>query len=152
MKKITGDEDFETPIILLMFFSMLFISEANGIMKNIEAHGSIILSEPILFADNLFGTLARFSWFFIPVGILLVAIKEKDLLLKLTYFLGSIPLFLTTPVIQEFGFKSLYAIKVLILFCVMMFLGKYLINTANLYKKVLKEIEQTDNNSASLNE
>ncbi len=146
MKKITGDEDFGTPIFLFFLFSMLFVSEAREIVKNLETHGSIILSEPILFTDNIFETLTRFCWFFIPIAILLAATKEKDLFLKLTYFLGSVPLFLTTPVINKLGFKSLYVIKVLIMFTVIMCVMKYLINTTELYKKALKDKKQTDNN------
>ena len=146
MKNITGDEEFGTTIILLFLFSMLFVSEAREVVKNIETHGSIILSEPILFTGNLFETLTRFFWFFIPVAMLLGGIKEKDLFLKLTYFLGSIPLFLTTPVINKLGFKSLYVIKVLIMFAVLMCLIKYLINTTDLYKKALKKRGGTDNN------
>lgn len=149
MRKITGEEDFETPIFFLFFFSILFVSEAVEIMKNTEACGSIMLSEPILFTNNRFETLNRFCWFFIPIAILLAAIKEKDLFLKLTYFLGSVPLFLTTPVINNLGFKSLHLIKVLIMFAVIICVMKYLFNTTALYKKALKEMEQTDNNAIS---
>ena len=147
MKKITGDEDFGTPIFFLFFFSMLLVSEISEIMKNIEAHGSIILSMPILFTDNIFETLSRFCWFFIPAGIFLAALKERDLFLKLTYFLGSIPLVLTTPVINKLGFKSLYVIKVLIMFAVIMCVTKYLFKTTELYKKAFKKIKETDNKS-----
>ena len=149
MKKITGDEDFGTPIFFLFLFSILFVFEAAEIMKNIEAYGSIILSKPILFTDNIFVTLTRFCWFFIPVAILLAAIKQKDLFLKLTYFLGSVPLVLTTPVINKLGFKSLYVIKVLIMFAVIMCVMRYLLNTTELYKKALKEKEEADNQAAA---
>ena len=149
MKKITGDEDFGTPIFILLFFSMLFVSEVREIMQNIEAHGSIILFEPILFTDNIFKTLTRFCYFLIPAAIFLAAIKEQNLFLKLTYFLGSVPLVLTTPIINRLGFKSLYVIKVLLMFAVIMCVMKYLINTTELYKKALKEKEQTDNEAAS---
>jgi hypothetical protein len=85
--------------------------------------------------------------FFIPAAVLLAAINQKELFLKLTYFLGSIPLVLTTPVIKKIGFKSLYAVKLLIIFAVIVFLMKYLFNTTSLYKKALKE--QTDNEAAA---
>ena len=78
MKKITGDEDFGTPIFFLILFSMLYVSEATEIIKNIEAHGSIILSEPILFTDNIFQTITRFCFFFIPIAILFAATKETN--------------------------------------------------------------------------
>jgi hypothetical protein len=145
LKRITGNENFGVPIILLFFFSMLFISEATELVKSINAHGSIILSEPILFTNNAFETITRFCWFIIPFGIILVAIKENDLLLKLTYFLASLPLFLTAPVINKIGFKSIYVIKTLIIFAVIMCIMRYLINTTELYKKALKNIKETDN-------
>ena len=149
MKKITGNEDFETPILFLFLFSMLLVPETQAILKNMEAHGSIILSEPILFTDNIFETLARFCWFFIPAAIFIAAIKEQNMFLKVTYFLASVPLVLTTQVMNKFGFKSLYVIKVLIMFVVIMCLMKYLSNTAELFKKALKERTQTDNNAAA---
>ena len=149
MKKITGDEDFGTPIFFLFFFSMFFVYEASEIMKNIEAHGSIVLSKPILFTGNIFETLTRFCWFFIPAAIFLAAIKEQNIFLKLTYFLGSVPLVLTNPIINKLRFKSLYIIKVLIMFAVIMCLMKYLINTTELYKKALKEKEEKDNQAAT---
>jgi len=145
LKKITGNEDFGTPILLLFFFSMLFVYEVREVLINIETHGSIILSEPILFTDNLFETFTRFCWFLIPLAILLCVIKEKDLFLKLIYFLGSIPLFLTTPIINKIGFKSLYVIKLLIMFAVLMCLIKYLISTMELYKKALNQMNKIDN-------
>jgi len=126
---------------------MLFIYEAREVVTNIETYGSILLSEPILFTDNLFETITRFCWFLIPLAILLGVIKEKDLFLKLIYFMGSIPLFLTTPVINKLGFKSLYVIKLLIMFAVLMCLIKYLINTMELYKKALNQMKNKDNQS-----
>lgn len=149
MKKITGNEDFGTPIIFLFLFSMLLVPEAQEIMKNIESHGSVILTEPILFTDNIFETLSRFCWFFVPTVIFITAIKEQNLFLKATYFLAAVPLVLTTQVINKFGFKGLYVIKVLIIFVVIMCLMKYLANTAELYKKALKAKTQTDDNVAA---
>jgi hypothetical protein len=135
LKKITGNENFGTPIVLLLFFSMLLISETTELIKKMNTHGSIILSEPILFTNNIFETIARFCWFIIPIGIILEAIKENDLFLKLTYVLASLPLVLTVPVINKLGFKSIHVIKVIIIFAVIMCLMRYLINTTELYKK-----------------
>ena len=149
MKKITGDEDFRTPICFLVVFSMLFVTESVEIVKNIDAHGSIMLSEPILFTNNIFKTIIRFCWFSIAVILLLTAVKEEAIILKFTYSLGSLPFILIPPVINKTGFKSLYAIKFIIISIVIMTLMRYLINTTELYKKALKDKEQTNNKSAA---
>jgi hypothetical protein len=149
LKKITGDEDFGTAIMLLFMFSMLFVWEIRDLMKNLSSHGSIIITEPILFADNSFKTLGNFLWFLIPATIVLAAIKEKHLFLKLTYFLGSVPLVLTAPIINKLGFKSLYVVKVLIMFAVTMCLIKWLGNTTELYKKAVKPNDSTDNQATA---
>lgn len=76
---------------------MLFMSEVVEVMKNMETHGSIILTEPILFTGNHFETTSRFIMlFFIPGAILFAAIKEKDFLLKVTYILSTSPFFNNT--------------------------------------------------------
>jgi len=100
-----------------------------------------MLSEPILFTDNIFQTITRFCFFFIPIAILFAATKETNLFLKLTYFMGAVSLFFTTPVINRLGFKSLYVIKVLVMFTVILCVMKYLINTTEQYKKALKDKE-----------
>ncbi len=128
------------------------MSETVEIMKNIGEHGSIILSKPILFTGNIFETINRFIWlFFLPLTILFSAIKEKDLLLKLTYLLSTIPFILTTPMINKLGFKSLYVIKIIIIFAVIMCLMKYLTNKTGQYKKVFKEKTDNKTNSANAN-
>jgi len=145
LKEITGDEDFGTPIFFLFFFSMLFVSEATALMKNLNLHGSIILTKPILFSDNFFETLGNFCWFFLPASIFLSALIQKQIYLKITYSIGAFPLVLTSPVISKLGYKSLYVVNVIILFVVIMCLMKYLINTTELYKKALKQKKETDN-------
>ena len=149
MKKITGDEDFGTPILLLFLFSMLYVSEMGELMKNLESHGSIIITEPILFADNIFKTLGNFCWFLVPTAIVVAAIREKHLFLRFTYFLGSVSLFLTAPVINKLGFKSLYVVKVLLIFVVTMCLLKYLFKTTEMYKRALKQKDEVANHAAS---
>ena len=134
MKKITGHEDFKTPIILLFLFSIRLVYEEHEIVNNIKDCGSIMLSEPILFTGNILETLIRFCWFAIPIVIFFTAIKEKDLFLKFIYMIGSVSLFLTTPLINKLGFKSLYVIRILMMFVVVICVVKYLINTTELYK------------------
>gem|GEM_PF-6022253 len=55
--------------------------------------------------------------------------------------MGAVSLFFTTPVINRLGFKSLYVIKVLVMFTVILCVMKYLINTTEQYKKALKDKE-----------
>jgi len=145
LKRITGKEDFITPVTLLFFYSMLFAVETMELTKNIDSYGSIILNEPIIFSKNIFDTIFRISWFFIPFTIIIAAIIEKTTYLKITYSFGVMPLVLTTSVINKFGFKSVYYIKILALFIVAVLLMKYLISTTKLYKEALKEIKETDN-------
>ena len=139
MDKITGDESFNTPIIFLLFCAMLFISDTNTILKDIVNSKSIMISSPIFFTGNTFETLIRFVWFLIPITIIFKAIKENNLLLKSSFVLGSISLFLTAPVINKVGIESLYTIRVLLLFVSITFVMKYLITTINRYKKAIKE-------------
>ena len=139
LDKITGDESFNTPIIFLLFCAMLFISDTNTILKDIVNSKSIMISSPIFFTGNTFETLIRFVWFLIPITIIFKAIKENNLLLKSSFVLGSISLFLTAPVINKVGIESLYTIRVLLLFVSITFVMKYLITTINRYKKAIKE-------------
>ena len=109
MKKITGDEDFGTPIFFLFFFSMLFISEATALMKNLNSHESMVLAKPILFGDNIFETFASFCWFFVPASIFISALIQKQIFLRMTYFLGTVPLILNASVINKIGIKVFMA-------------------------------------------
>ena len=145
LKKITGNEDLETPILLLPFYSLLFVSEANKVVDNLTNFGSIILSEPILFGENIFGTLGNLSWFFVAIMILIIAFKQKQLFLKVTYLLGTIPLILTEPVINKIGIKSLYFMKFISILLVIVCLINYLVKTIRLYQIALKNGGKTEN-------
>ncbi len=152
MKNITGDEDFATPIIFLFLFSMFSIACIFEIQENMQAHGSIILSKPVLFSDSILETLSNFCWFFIPASIFLAALSQKHLFLKAIYFLGTIPLALTDPLINLIGYKSLYVIKPLIAFSVAVCLMIYLLKTTELYQKALKEAKAECTQAASQEE
>ncbi len=141
MKNITGDEDLNTPIILLFMYSMMFIAECTGLIENLDTYGSVMLIEPILFADNIFETIGNFCWFSMPTAILYAAFVEKQLFLKFTYLLGTLPFILTGPIINKLGYKSLYVIKVVVIFLVTMCLIKYLTTTIKLYQDALKRRE-----------
>ncbi len=73
----------------------------------------------------------------------------KYISIGLLYFMGSVPLILTDPIVYKLGFKFLHLAKVLILFAVVMFLIKYLIGTTDLYKKVIEENIKPDNHAAT---
>lgn len=130
-------------------YSMLWIYEVVGLTEKLNAYGSIVLTEPILFADNVFETIGNFCWFLMPTAIFFAALGQKQLFLKLTYLFGTLPLILTAPIINKLGYKSLYVIKLLITFAVIGCLMKYLINTTDLYKKALKQKTKTDNQAAA---
>lgn len=142
--KISGDEDFRTPILFLFMYSMLWVYGLVGIAEKLNAYGSIVINEPILFADNVFETIGNFCWFLLPAAIFFTAIYQKQLLLKFTYLFGILPLVLTDPVINKIGYKSLYIVKLFVTLAVIFFLMKYLINTTDLYKKALKHGTKAD--------
>jgi hypothetical protein len=139
LKKITGNEDFSTPIILLFMFSMMLSLELRDLLHNLQGQASIMISEPAIFTDNIFETIARISWFTLPLIIAVAAIKEQHTFLKVTYFIGIWPLILTKPVIEKIGYKSLYALKAALIFITVLCLIGYLNKITILYKKAIKE-------------
>ena len=144
MKRMTGDEDFQLPIILLFLFSMFFAFEVTHISR-IIGNGPIRSPEPLLFASNLFETIGGLFWLCLPIAIIVFAVKQKNMALKLTYFLSSIPLLLEIPWVSTIASTRLHAIKTLLIFAVIISLVRYLINTTELYKKALKGIKEPDN-------
>ena len=142
MKIITGEEDFSTPIMLLFIFSMILGLQLRSLpeyFENFNKVHSVILNVPILFGDTTLETICNIGWFYFPIAILFMALKQKDLLLKITYMLGAIPLTLTNNVIINLGYKGLYIFSVAIIFVVVMLLIKYLTRTSELYKAVLRQ-------------
>ena len=139
MKTITGEEDFITPILFLITCSMLLGLESSHLYENMRQVGSIILTEPILFADSFFATISNFLIFLFPVVLFIIALKQNSILLKTTYILGAVPFIFTKSVIMKLGYKSLFALKIAILFIVAMLLMKYLIRITELYKAKLKQ-------------
>ncbi len=113
-----------------------------------QAQGSIFTSEPILFTDNLIETLSKLCWFLIPAALIYEAAKARNFFLKLTYFMGSVPLILTDPIINSLGLKFLHLANVIILFAVVMCLMKYLMSTTDLYKKAIEGNIESDNKTS----
>ena len=109
----------------------------------------MVLAKPILFGDNIFETFANFCWFFVPASIFISALIQKQIFLRMTYLLGTVPLVLNASVINKIGYKSLYVLKVVLLITVVVCLMKYLVNTTELYKKALKQKEGTDNQASA---
>jgi len=144
METITGDEDFSTPIIFLFVYSLMLGTELSTLVDNMNKVNSVILSEPILFADSIIKTISNISMFLFPVLIFFVALRQKHHLLKISFILGTIPFIFSTSVIIKLGCKSLFILNVVITFIVVMLLAKYLTRTTDLYKTALKQ--KTDNN------
>jgi hypothetical protein len=142
MKIITGEEDFSTPIIFLFIFSMILGLQLRSLPDNFENFNrvhSVILNVPILFGNSTFETIGNFCWFYLPIAIFFIALRQKDLLLKVTYMLAAIPLTLTNNVIINLGYKGLYIFNAAIIFVVIMLLIKYLTRTTELYKAELRQ-------------
>ena len=149
MNKITGKEELKTPIFFLFMFSLMLGVELGFLNNNLNSHGSIILSKPILFAENIFGTLGNFCLLFLSIYFLVIAFLQKNGFLKSSYLLGAFPLLLTSPAINKIGFKSLYFLKIATLFAVIMCLLKYLFKTIRLYQDILKQEWEADNKAVS---
>jgi len=126
--------DFEEALIFLFLFTLILGVELGSLEENLFSHGSIILSKPILFSDSILTTISNFLLFSIPAIIFVAALNKKQLLLKFAYFGGTLPLILTTSVINKFGYKGLFALKIIMLFFVVIFLIRYLKKTAASYK------------------
>lgn len=120
-------------------FSMMLSLELKDLLQNFQGQGSILISEPAIFTGDIIETIARVSWFAMPLIIVVAAIKEQHAFLKATYFLAIWPLILTKPVIEKIGFRSLYALKVAFIFITVLFFIFYLNKLAMLYKKAMKE-------------
>ena len=125
--KITGKEDLRNPIFFLFFYSFMSGVDAGGLSKNLEAHGSFILVEPIFSFINL-------VWFYFAGFFMYLSFKNKFKILKFAYVLGGISFILTTPVISEIGYKSLYFVKIAIMFAVVGLTMKHLTDISGLYQ------------------
>lgn len=121
-------------------FSMMLALELKELAQNMQSGDSSLFSEPVLFTGSIFETIARISYFFIPLVIGIAAIKEKNVYLKFTYIIGVLALILTQPIIEKIGFSSLYAVKSILIFIAVVSLMNYLNKTVSLYKKVLKKV------------
>ncbi len=115
MKQITGDEEFVTPILLLLIFSMLSVDGVRESVENLTLQRSIMLTKLVVLGANIHETLANASWFLLPGALCISAYVEKQAFLRCTYLLGTVRLILTAPVIDKVGIRSLYIIKPLIL-------------------------------------
>ena len=127
MKKITGKENLDNAIFSLFFFSILFGIEVGILKDNLTSHGSIILHDTIFSLINLF-------WLYLAALFGYYSYKEKSLLLRISYLLGSFSFLLPDVMISYLGFKSLYLVKILILLIAISCLGKYTRETFQAYK------------------
>jgi len=104
----------------------------------------IVLSEPILFTDSIIKTISNILMFLFPALILILALKQKDYLLKVAFIIGTIPFIFSDSIIMKLGHKSLFILNAVTIFIVVMLLIKYLAKTTALYKTALKQNQ--DNN------
>ena len=140
MKTVTGDEDFLFPILFLVLYSLSLVLELRSLPDNMNREYSIILTEPLLFTDNILKTITNFnSLFLVPALIMCLAYQQKTTLLKIAFFLASIPCVFSDSVIMKIGYNNLFVLNVLIMLTVVLLIIKYLNNTLSLYKAALKE-------------
>ena len=127
--KLSDKKTLQDPIILLWFFSLIMGMELGSLSKNLESHGSIILVEPLFSFGNLI-------WFYFAVSFLYFSFREEIKVLKIACILGGISFIFTETVVAKIGYKSLYAIKILLLFAVTMLLLNHLLKIKKLYRSV----------------
>jgi hypothetical protein len=125
--KITGKEDLRNPIFFLSFFALMSGLGLGSLSKDLESFGSVILVEPIFSFINL-------VWFYFAGLFIYYSFKDKFIILKFAYFLGSISFILTESVISEIGYKSLYFIKIAIMVAVVGLTMKHLTDISGLYQ------------------
>jgi hypothetical protein len=125
--KITGKEDLRNPIFFLSFFSLMSGAGIGSLSKDLESFGSVILGEPIFSFINL-------VWFYFAGLFIYYSFKDKLIILKFAYFLGSISFILTESVISGIGYKSLYFVKIAIMFVVVGLTMKHLTDISGLYQ------------------
>lgn len=118
MKKQNFKDGRDT-VFLLFFFSLVLGVELGGLSQNLNLYGSAILIEPLFSIMNLI-------WFFVGGTFIFFSVKENIWLHKIVYFLGGATFFLTDTIINVIGYKSLYGLKILILFTVTVVLMRHL--------------------------
>jgi hypothetical protein len=117
-------------------------SGLSTLLDNMNKVNSVVLSEPILFADSIIKTISNILMFLFPVLIIILALKQKDYLLKVAFIIGTIPFILSDSIIMKLGYKNLFILNIVTIFIVVMLLIKYLTKTTDLYKTALKQKKQ----------
>jgi hypothetical protein len=136
LKKIIEIDDTKGPLFFLVISALLLGTNLGFLLENLERCGSVIFTEPIFKADNIFLTFSNILHLCIVAIIFIAAFAQKYWLLKISYFLVSLSLLLKTNFINKIGYKSLYAVKIIALFIVVMILSKYLSDKIDYYKSV----------------
>jgi len=125
-------DDLGSPILFLFFYSLLLGAELGGLSKNLESYGSIILVAPLLSFENLI-------WLYLFCLFVYSSFKENSRILKFAYFLGGLSFLFNESVINKIGHKSLYAVKIALLFAATILLLNYLTKTVKQYQSILLE-------------
>ncbi len=113
------------PIFFLFLFTLILGGELGGLSKNLESHGSVILVEPLFSIGNLI-------WLYFTGLFVFFSLKENIRMLKVAFFLGGVSFLFTESIINAIGYKSLYGVKIVILFVVTGLLLQYLQKTLKL--------------------
>jgi len=112
-------EDCSNPIFFLFLYSLILGCELKGLSTNLDSHGSVVLVEPLLSLGNLI-------WFYFAGLFVFFSLKENNKVLKVAYFLGGLSFLFTESVINIIGYKSLYGVKIVLLFATALLLLQYL--------------------------
>jgi hypothetical protein len=136
--KTSETEDGRNPIFFLFLYSLILGCQLGGLSNNLDSHGSVILIEPLWSFGNLI-------WFYFAGLFVFFSLKEKNRLLKIAYFLGGVSFLLTKSVINVIGYKSLYAVKIVILFAVTCLLLQYLQKNIKKYMPSCSESNREKN-------
>jgi hypothetical protein len=119
--------DGRNPIFFLFLFSLILGCELGGLSKNLDSHGSVLLIKPLWSFGNLI-------WLYFAGLFVFFSFKEHIRILKVAYFLGGVSFLFTESVINIIGYKSLYGVKIILLFTVTLLLLQYLQKLTKLYQ------------------
>ncbi|MHB8131662.1 MAG: hypothetical protein ACYDEX_22000 [Mobilitalea sp.] len=142
MKTGTGEDNLFPPILFLFFCSFMLGIEFSNLLENMQKVSSVILAEtaiPVLFSDSILTTILNILRLLIPVVLFIYALKQKSVLLKITYIICTIPLVLSNSVIIKLGYGSLFIVRIVALFVVTILLINYILRATEYLKSKLKQ-------------
>jgi hypothetical protein len=142
LDKIPSQDNLKEAIFFLVLFSLLAGIEAGHLNNNFDSHGSILLHTSIFSIINLFSL-------YFAACLIYYSCKEKNTLPRISYVFGAISFLLTADMISYLGYKSLYFIKILILFIAVGCLTKYMLRTFQSYNDLLLKNKNNSDNKVN---